>query len=367
MNGPPRPTPREMEEQNILMDLSSLPFRIQQEAQSLPKDEGGESSKTIEKEDVDMSSSLETPPPSSMESEGTLANLTPNSNPGSISGKPIEIIDLSGPDPEYRPRTPPGQPAQDAEESEPRTSTASHRQRRQSSPAISALIPTTPSSKRKLQMMLTPDGKLQRPIFPIEPDSPSKRRTAPARGRGRRANLNDNAEGSSRIPEQMDVEMQDACQAVAKSTVTDMSEDKYWAQVHEEVTKQRALNPICNNCLKHTKKVTVSKDSQIGNHGRVCYRCDTCNRFHSWGDDRGVHEDNPPCLCEGEGKDGKKLARLAIASRRGKATERGSLYWECAKTGGTECRHWEIYVDKTGEPRVLSDDDIVRWKVKGMI
>ena len=153
-----------------------------------------------------------------------------------------------------------------------------------------------------------------------------------------------------------------ACRAVAEEA--GVSDEAYWAQVEEEVAKQRALNPVCLNCEKHTQKRTVMEANRCGNGGRTYYWCDTCHRFLTFADDRGVLEDGQTCYCNGEGKGGKRLARLQVSGHRRGRANKGKLHWVCATK---ECKYYELYVDLKGEERQLDDDEVARWIEKGML
>ena len=75
----------------------------------------------------------------------------------------------------------------------------------------------------------------------------------------------------------------------------------------------------CWRCNRTTKREIVKQGNRKGHDGRPYYRCQPCDKFHSWGDNQGVYVSNPTCDCDNP-------------SRREKTTKKGRVkeYYECA-------------------------------------
>ena len=171
----------DMMEQKSMREIKALPRRFLHSQGSESQTVGGEGSMTmtmaLREQASEISSSLETPPPSSMESDGTLSNQ-PNPSFEVAVDRAVEIIDLSGP--EYRPRTPPEQTSQDQDVSGSISMATDLATPLKNNAQRDRLEPATPtSSSRKRQMILTPNGGYKRPLIPLEPESPTKKRKTP--------------------------------------------------------------------------------------------------------------------------------------------------------------------------------------------
>ena len=85
----------------------------------------------------------------------------------------------------------------------------------------------------------------------------------------------------------------------------------------------------CLICGQPTKRCVVKRGNRNGHGNRPYYKCQPCDKFHSWGDNKGVKDSNLECYCN-------RPSRREVTRKRGRPEE----YYECA-TGLCMFYEWE--------------------------
>ena len=97
----------------------------------------------------------------------------------------------------------------------------------------------------------------------------------------------------------------------------------------------------CYNCNHQSSMHITSRYNEKGNARRPYYKCDPCNGFLVFCDDRGNHPDNPVCEC--------KLSSKMQAAGPGKS--RG-VHFVC-RVG--RCNYYSALVDGYGRQFIVED------------
>ena len=105
-----------------------------------------------------------------------------------------------------------------------------------------------------------------------------------------------------------------------------------------------AAAPICRECYCRTSRHITRASNRNGNAGRPYYKCDQCNKFHCFDDDRGNDPRNPRCLCQ-------VASRQQVAGPE-KAIPRG-LHYVC-RSG--QCNFYTVRRDVNAQQITVTED-----------